>query len=308
MLSVCIPVYNFHVTPLVEALSAQVTSLGVPAEIVLIDDGSENTFLELNEEVCGRCQYIRLGENVGRSAVRNLFPAHAGYDHLLFLDCDSVMISKSFLSDYVEAMQSSDHRVICGGRVYPGERPGRSLMLRWMYGVRRESRSAEERNRLPNRSFMTNNFLIHREVFSQVQFDERLTAYGHEDTLFGYRLSQLGIAVHHIDNPVLNGEMETNRVYLEKTRIAVSNLVRILGFVENVQEFRQEVKLLRAYERLGRKRQLFLLRGFYPLAEPVVKALLGTGYGGMRLFDLYKLGCLDHGIRRRSGEVTGKMI
>ena len=95
MLSVCIPVYNFNVTSLVEELSKQVRNLEVQVEIIIIDDCSLEAFRQVNEKACSRETYIKLSENIGRSKIRNLFLEHAANEYLLFLDCDSVVISEN---------------------------------------------------------------------------------------------------------------------------------------------------------------------------------------------------------------------
>ena len=53
--------------------------------------------------------------------------------------------------------------------------------------------------------------------FKKISFNERLSGYGHEDTLFGYELNKNNIQIHHIDNPVLNGHLDTNEAFLLKT-------------------------------------------------------------------------------------------
>ena len=122
-------------------------------------------------------------------------------------------------------------------------------------------------------------------------FDERLAGYGHEDTLFGYQLGRAGIPVLHIDNPVLHGQLETNARYLQKSREAIRNLVRIRNFL-NDRGFAQHVKLLATYERLQQKNLFPLIRFLVKLLQPAARYLLANGIIDLRWFDLYRMGCL----------------
>jgi len=302
MITICIPVYNYPVSELVLSLGQQIASLEVPAEIVVIDDRSTQEHRDINRLACEGHTYIELEENVGRARIRNLFPGHARYDYLLFLDCDSRIPVSGFLSGYASALKEGPEKVICGGRVYPPERPSRERLLRWKYGVTREARPPAVRSEDPARSFMTNNFLVHRKVLEMVPFDARVTGYGHEDTLFGFRLMKEGIAVGHIANPVLNGDLETNREFLEKTMQGVENLVRILDFVEDREGFIRQVRLLEYHQSLqsnGLDRWVAVL---YYLTGPAVRLALSAGIAGLKLFDFYKLGELMKMMKRKSGK------
>lgn len=299
MLSVCIPIYNYHVVPLINELSRQISNLSVPSELVLIDDCSSDHFKQMNEAACRRERYIELEENVGRARIRNLFPEHAAFDHLLFLDCDSVMVSGNFLSDYIEAINTLPSQVICGGRIYPSAPPGRIKRLRWKYGVKRESKPAHERRRSPNRSFMTNNFLIHREILSKIRFDERITRYGHEDTLFGHMLMKNNISIGHIENPVLNGDVENNDLYLQKIREGIENLVDILNYLQDDAEFVRDVTLLRQYKRLETMGAIGIISLLFKIFRIPLEKTFSLGMVNLRLFDFYKLGSFTEVYRAR---------
>ena len=299
MISVCIPVFNFDMTALEEALSRQLKELSVPGELIFIDDSSFDIYREVNGPVLKNHRYLELEKNVGRSRIRNKFPELASHEYLLFLDCDSEIVSERFLQDYVDAVQERKPRVICGGRVYPESRPCRRQRLRWNYGRKRESLPAEVRAQYPARSFMSNNFLVHREVFSTVRFDERIVQYGHEDTLFGFMLAQKGIPVVHLENPVRNGDVESNREFLMKSEKAVRNLPLILDLVDDPDAFTEQVSLLAAYRKLKDRGLTGLVRFSFSLSSPLVKALLLSGMAGMGLFSYYKLGILLRSFRDR---------
>ena len=293
MISVCIPVYNFNITSLVNELSNQGHGLNIPCEIIVIDDGSEQ-FREINKIACSKHTYIELHENIGRARIRNLFLKYAQYPYLLFVDCDSWVKTTSFLSNYVDVIKDNPG-IVCGGRIYEASRPKREKRLRWKYGIRRESQPLAARREFPNKSFMTNNFLISKKIFEENQFDERMVTYGHEDTLFGYNLKKKNISITHIDNPVVNGDIELNSVYLHKTREGVKNLVNILNFTNYDKELMDDITLLRFYSRVRKMEGIVYLS--FVISRPLIVFLLTSGYISLYMFDFYKLGILIENIR-----------
>lgn len=292
MISVCIPVYNFNVTKLLTELSRQSAELSVDCEIVVIDDASDDYYKLLNEEICKKQTYIKLERNIGRAAIRNLFLKYTQFNYLLFIDCDSVITSPQYLSDYIKEINTIKPEIICGGRVYDTAPPDRNHLLRWKYGIRKESQPLAVRLLSPNKSFMTNNFLINRILFEKIQFDERLKDYGHEDTLFGYLLKKQGVSIYHIDNPVLNGDIETNIEYLEKTEKGINNLAYVLQYVDYEDDFIEDVSLLKYYFRLKKMHIILPVKLLSALFSKSVKYLLTNGYANLYLFDFYKLGVL----------------
>ncbi len=291
MISICIPIYNYDISRLLEALNLQVEKLTISCEIILIDDCSSEYYKRFNEAVITKENYIELSKNVGRSKIRNLFLVHAKYEYLLFLDCDSLIIDESFLNNYIQAIRKNpEFSVLCGGRVYQAEKPERNRLLRWLYGIKKESKPFDIRNMQPNKSFMTNNFLIKKSTFEQHPFDERITTYGHEDTLFGYELLKYNIAIQHIDNPILNGHLETNDEFLDKTVNAVKNLNHILLYVNYDSRFIDSIALLKYYAKLEEKKMIPLIRVLSFLFSSSIEKLLSNGCVNLKLFNFYKLG------------------
>ena len=290
MISICIPIYNFEVVDLVKKLSVQSELLDVPSEIILIDDCSDSYFKRINASVCAEEGYIQLEKNIGRSAIRNQFLNYAKYDNLLFLDCDSIVTSDEFLSKYVDTIKQHPNQVICGGREYQKLPPKRTEVLRWKYGIKKESKTFEERNQNPYKSFMTNNFVIDKKIFEKIQFDERLVEYGHEDTLFGFELKKRNISIVHIDNSILNGDLEDNANYISNTEKAICNLVHILEFTNYDKDMIEDVTLLRIFYKFYKVRKI--IRVIFVILKPTIKYLLSNGYVNLYLFDFYKLGTL----------------
>ena len=290
MLSICIPIYNFDVNRLLEALNEQIKKMDVNVEIILIDDCSEEEYKKVNLEICKNHTYIELDENIGRAKIRNLFLKYAKYPNLLFLDCDSYIFIPDFLKRYQIEIEKNGFAVIFGGRVYEDKKPPRIQMLSWKYGVYKESKNALERSKTPNKSFMTNNFVIKREILEKIHFDERLTRYGHEDTLFGIALLQNQIEITHIENPVLNGDVETNAVYLKKTEEGIKNLLFIEKNINETELFKENVKLLDFYQHMKASHFLPFIDLLYLLFRKPIRFLLLKGLISLKLFDLYKLG------------------
>jgi glycosyltransferase involved in cell wall biosynthesis len=290
-LSICIPVYNFDVTALVASLGRQCRELLGVCEIICIDDGSQSSVVKRNRIVCEAAgRYIALEKNVGRASIRNLFASLVQSDYLLFLDCDSVLLSERFVARYLEAIAQGTGPVICGGRVYDPICPGRDRHLRWKYGICKESMPRSVRDRHPHRSFMTNNFAIRRNLFDMIRFDERLRQYGHEDTLFGFKLKQSGIAVSNIENPILNGDVETNREFMRKTDEGVKSLVQVIDYAGRAPELIEDIALARFYEKCRRMHAISLMDFTFSIVSPALRTFLCTGYAPLVWFDLYKLG------------------
>jgi glycosyltransferase involved in cell wall biosynthesis len=287
MISICIPVYNFDVRTLVDDLFKQ---LQEGDEIVLIDDASLDEFKQMNATISNKyAQSILLENNVGRSKIRNLFLNYAKNDYLLFLDCDVQVISSDFLERYRNSIFEKK-KLVCGGRLYPDICPSEQQVLRWKYGHQRESQNAVLRSQAANRSFMTNNFLIKRDLLERFPFDERLTQYGHEDTLLGIQLNNAGIKITHIENPILNGDIETNVVFMDKTERALQNLKQICTFYEDKQSLRSFVSLLKTNHQFEKLH----LSGFLRLSHHLIgstlkKSLIRSKSPSMLVFNFYKL-------------------
>lgn len=297
MISICIPIYNFDVKQLVGALKKQIDAFDLDAELVIIDDASNEKYKIMNRETCVGLTYHELESNVGRAKIRNLFLNFAKGDYFLFLDCDSLLATDRFVSTYLQVINSSS-AVICGGRVYPTAKPEKNKRLSWKYGIAAESKSVEQRTKFPFDSFMTNNFLIKRSIFEHIQFNESIRDYGHEDTLFGFDLLQAKKNIHHIENPVLNGHIETNTEFLRKTNVALENLVFILGLVKSDAQFIASNKLLRFYFKWEKRGLLWLFRLFFPLNNMIFRLSVNIGVVSILAFSVYKLTVFDKSWRQ----------
>lgn len=289
MLSILIPVYAYDVGALVHTLHRQACELSQAWEIRLLDDASPAHWLVKNRRLAqlSGVHYQELPHNVGRAKIRNLLCQQAQYEYLLFLDSDSGIDHDDFLAIYVA--QLAPDRVLCGGRTYLPKPLAASFHLHWWYGTEREVRPAKKRRQQPYAGFMTNNFIVPKAVMQTIPFNETVTTYGHEDTLFGFQLQAAAIEIMHIDNPVLHiGLDEANR-WLEKQRIAIQNLYRL-----HRQNPALQTQALRWWTRLHRT-------GLLQLVMPLLKRksslweqrLLHQPQPNLRLLDLLKIYWLE---------------
>jgi GT2 family glycosyltransferase len=293
MLSICIPIFNYDVRELAYKLHLQATE-NLPAfEILLVDDHSDKKYRKLNSELqeLENISYTELDENIGRSKIRNLLAEKAQFENILFLDCDVEIIRNDFLSNYYRQIQIGE-KVVCGGHIYQEAPPGKENYLHWYYGTQREVKPVAERQKAPNDSFMTANFLIAKELFKKIRFDERISGYGHEDTLLGCELDKFGINTNHIDNPVLHAGLDTGTQFLEKTRESMRNLLKLYQFKRFDKKISHKIKALRAFHtarKLGM--HIIIAKLFSAFRQKMENNLLGLR---PRLFilDLYKLGYL----------------
>ena len=223
-----IPVFRWDVRPLVQALVEQGRQAGKPFEVICLDDASGAPYTELNQSIAiwPEVQYEVLPANIGRAAIRNRLAERASFPWLLFMDCDSMPPEFNFVARYLAELPGDS--VLCGGRLYqPTEPEDAAYRLHWRVGTAREVWDAQTRSKTPYDRFMTNNFLCPASLLPRLPFDERITQYGHEDTLWGQQLKANQIPILHIDNPLYHVGLETAPVFLQKTEAAIENLIQL---------------------------------------------------------------------------------
>ena len=285
MLSILIPTYNYDCTRLVSDLQRQAQQAAIDYEIIVADDASPiYIYKERNREINAlpHCRLVELEENVGRARIRNLLADEAQGEWLLFMDCDAEVISDSFIADYAV---HSDVDVIYGGQCVAPTLPSPEVSLRYAYEHRADRhRTARHRAKAPYERFTPFNFMISRAVFLSIRFDERITEYGHEDTLFGIALSKRHIAIRHIDNPLRHIGLESNERFLEKTRAALHNLATMEESMQGHSTLLAIYNLLHSMKLDG-----CVARWFVRREQQFISRLTGPN-PSLRLFFLYKLG------------------
>lgn len=297
-LSICIPIYNFDVRELVHDIKEEIINHQIDAEIILIDDASEEQFNRINIKLQEKADhYIFLEKNIGRSQIRNLFLQYAQGDYLLFLDCDGKITDKNFLRNYIYYIAANPNcKIIYGGRVVSDSCPDNDHYLRWKFANERENILVKQRLERPYLSFQTNNFVIKREVLEEVRFNPEFQKYGYEDLLFAMDLKSKHFPIEHIQNPIFNNDLEENKVYLDKVKESVESLSKMIGNKE-INSKLSEVKLVKAFNLLNQSFLKGVFKTFFILNKHRVEERLLKGNVSLRYLDFYKLGLLVSGIK-----------
>ncbi|MEG1585282.1 MAG: glycosyltransferase [Bacteroidales bacterium] len=290
MISILLPIYNYNCSKLIQELHRQAVNIGIPFEIIAMEDGSEK-YIQYNRAITEKlnCRYILLPHNIGRSAIRNLLASEARYEWLLYMDCDSRLPNEDFILRYLEEAGKEKWDVICGGRIFEERsKITKDYLLHWYCGTQREPQADRDNQERP---FLSNNFLIRKRIFNSVKFEEELKGYGHEDTLFGIALKREGIEIHYMNNPVLHEGLDSNEAFLIKSRVAVANLRTLKEQFLHPDDYRQ-IKLLFVYEKLHNYRLTPLIRWGYKLTSAFIEKQLKSEKPILYLFDFYKIGLL----------------
>lgn len=286
MLSVLIPNRNYDCRRLAEALLHEAEERSLACEIIVGEDGSSPEWLALNAPLAEnpRCRIISTPQNIGRAKIRNMLAQKAEGSRLLFIDSDAVVERDDFLTTYIEALKTND--VVCGGLYHADRLPAEDCTLRYRYEKQADKkRSAAERNKAPHDRFATFSFAIDRKLFLSIGFDEGITQYGYEDTLFGHELRRRGVPVLHIDNPLLHSGIENNAVYLQK----VEKSIETLSFIK---ERLNETPLLRCFGRLQRMHLTGVTAAVWRLLRPLLRRNLLGRHPSLTLLNIHKLGLL----------------
>ncbi len=293
MFSVLIPVQNYDVSSLVKAIISDSANSEIPVEIIVSEDGSEPSMFSKNAELhaSGHIKHLVFEKERGRSANRNGLAAEASNDYLLFIDADSA-IRPGFLKNYANSINKAE--VLVGGTAYSKEQKTTATLLRWRYGIRREMISASERNKAPYNSLTANNLCVKKSVFLKILFDESITRYGHEDTLFGFALRDAGTSLLHIDNSVLHLGLESNGRFVEKTYTGIQTLVKLYKAGKVGVD---DVRLLRFYYDWNHKGLGLLLNALGSFIGSAAKKNLLSGDPKLSALDFYKLVVLHNELK-----------
>ena len=157
--------------------------------------------------------------------------------------------------------------------------------LRYRYEKAAEEKlSKESRSAAPYQNFHTSNFLMARSIYLAHPLDTRFRRYGYEDVLMGKQLQEAGIAIEHIDNPVLFDRFDSNERFVEKTEEALQTL----------HDFREE---LTGYSRMldvaGKLKRWGLVRPYlfiYNRMKEKWRSNLCGRAPSLLQFKLYKVG------------------
>jgi len=283
MLSILIPVYNYEVTPLVKEVHKQLSFFDIIYEILVFDDQSEQ-YIKENELInkIPKCTFKKLSKNIGRSAIRNLLAAEARYHTLLFIDAGTFPENPNFIKSYIDNIA---HKVVIGGMTYSKEPPKKPFKLRWIYTKKRESISTNQANK--NTIICSSNFLIKKEIFSTIKFDESLLKYGCEDIVFFDTISNHHIPIQHIYNPVIHKADDDADTFIKKTEFAIENLI---GLINTNKLSYNRYRVSRLYYNLNKIKIDKIVSFIFRITRSLLKRNFNSSYPSIVCYDFYRLG------------------
>lgn len=290
MLSILIPTYNYNVFELSRNLQMQCEQSGILYEIIVIDDGSGSLINEQNEKInlLPNSTFKALTKNIGRSAIRNLLADEARYKWLLFLDADTIPVDNNLIKQYLP-FADNEVKLVYGGIRYQKEKPEQTHLLRWVYGNSREVVEVAEREKDPYVKILTLNFLIHKDVFKTVAFNQSIPNLRHEDTLFSYNLSEHKIKVEHVANPVYHLGLEPSEVFIRKEEQSAEVLKYL---IDNHLIALNYVRVSYYHHFLNRVGLAGFTAYIFKLAKKSLLKNLTGRHPSLLVFDLYRLGYL----------------
>lgn len=279
MLSIAIPVYNYNIRPLVERLHREASSLNIPFEILVCDDASTTVFQNQSITHFSNTRFLQNSVNRHVAYTRNRLLHEAQYPWILLLDADVFPVSETFIQTYIN--QRDNGCFFQGGFTYPPVDSTDNQSLRLTYG-----RTIEQYKHLHS---CCNLFFNQEEL--QLQFDENITEYGYEDTLFFLDLAQRKIEVTRLSNQVIHASTESNQTYLERSKQACWGLANLI-LQGKIQA--DEVQLSRVYHQLQHYQLTFVLSLLNKLLSTrIQRNLLGkkpsmTGFKWFKLLEYHK--------------------
>jgi glycosyltransferase involved in cell wall biosynthesis len=288
MLSILIPTYNYKIFDLVFELKNQCDCLDFNYEIICQDDNSNSIFNIENEKInrLENCQFKTNSENYGRSKNRNKLAENSKYDYLLFLDADTFPIEENFISKYLSEIKEFA-TIVYGGIRYTDKKPPNDKLLRWIYGKKREALTVSQRNKNSYLSFLTLNFLIHKEVFKKINFNESIPNLRHEDTLFSYELMKKNIPIKHIENPVFHFGLDEFNSALKKEH---ESLIALKNLLENKLLSPEYLKISNLYFIIKKYQIRLLILYSFKILKPVLLKNISSSKPSLVLFDIYRVG------------------
>jgi len=311
LLSVLIPVWRTCPTALLDSLWQQAGQFSQPTEILVLDDSADPACFGWHE-LYRHHPGIRIHtfpENLGRSRARNTLLGQAMGKWVLWLDGD-LEIPDGYLNGLMRIIEDGATQpgesgpVICGGigvepipnrSVTAGEPPvDMRDSLRYRYALRVEAATADRRSRAPYRWVRAAHCLMPAQAARRLSFPDFVEGYGHEDTHWALQMKAAGYVVRHIDHPVLHRGIDSNEVFLEKTRQAVSNLARLWRYDPLFARYGREISLIRAHDLLQATGLLFFITLCGPWIE---RRLRREGPVTLRTFAWVKLIWFDRAWR-----------
>ena len=290
MLSILIPSFNYNTFPLVQELHQQLLQQNIAFEIIVGDDASTDIETnKLNQQITSlsNCVLKVNTVNLGRGSNRNALCKIATYPWILFLDCDTIPTSSSFIGNYLNCINRNDGAVFFGGIAYTTEKPKKDELLRWIYGRTREAIPVQKRRSKSYEATLVSNILMKKQLQLDYPFNSSIYDYGFEDFVFIAELKKNHVLINHINNPVFHINLEKSDVFLEKHLKAINNLHFLIQ--KRVVDA-NETHLSKTHQWLSRFGLHSLIKVLFKNLEPSLRKNLLSNKPSLLLFDFYKLG------------------
>ncbi len=268
-ISVCVPVYRYDVSKLMDAIAA--CRLSALVEVIFYDDGSGDTemltrLMERAGHTTAAVRIVAGAPNRGRAAARNAAMRHARGEWLLLLDADMMPDGPDFLEAYFNAVEAAKRpAVIVGGySLASAPRTAATDLHRWQAAAS-ECVDAAVRSKAPGRYVFSSNVLIHRDVLAACPFDEAFAGWGWEDTDWGLRLEKQ-FPVIHIDNTATHLGLDDDAALMAKYARSGANFARM------AIRHPAEVKQMALFRHAQRMRKLPMRKALIAAAATAARA------------------------------------
>ena len=280
MLSILIPVYNWDITSLVSNLKKQCDDSGIDYEIIVVDDCSEKSFQTQNQKISflQNVTYTELSENISRAKIRNLLAEKASFPYLLFIDCDAEIDNSEFINNYLS--ECPKITIAYGGAKYENVCPNKNMYLRWKYGIKRECKKTD---------FSSFNFLISKDLFDKVKFNEVFASYGFEDTYFHFSLHKHGFSLKKINNQLIHKGLYSSGEFLSRIEESLQNLSYLYQKQHISDEFLEYLKIGKTYNKIQQFHLTKIIVFFHKSTCFLTKWLVKKT-SSLFLLDIYKIG------------------
>lgn len=190
MISLVLPLYNEEslVKELIGRVGNAISNIPHPAEIIIVDDGSEDdTLAVLLEErkKDDRIKIISFSRNFGLQAAIFAGMEYAGGESIIVLDGD-LQDPPELIPGLIKRLEDNDLDIVVGRRLSRAERWPKRVLIRWFHNII-EPKYSKARN------FDTGNFCIMKKevVKSIVNARERLRYFPGLRSYTGFKVDYL---------------------------------------------------------------------------------------------------------------------
>lgn len=287
MLSVLIPVYNYEIIDLVNAVYKQGINSHVAFEIIIGDDCSDKK-IDQSALKGKNITFFRNKTNIGRTETRQKLAQKAQYKWLLFLDADVLPVNSNFIKKYIEFIKTERFDVCFGGFKYYNTPPDATKILRWKYGKTKEDITATIRNKKPYKVIISANLLISKSLFLNINTDLKGNHYGY-DNIFSLQLKNKKAKVIHIENPVWHLGLEPNETYLLKKESAAKTIL-MLYKAKKINAGSND--LLKTFELIKKLKCVYIIDFLFKKTKPILRKNILSKNPSINLLNLYRLGYL----------------